>query len=436
MPASQSKHPSLLQSYQERASIPGTPPLASYFLKLIAAKRSNLCVSADVTSSRELLQLAEEVGDQICLLKTHADIIHDFGHKTAQDLQAIARRKGFLIFEDRKFGDIGSKSCPKLSSHVLESKNRTDTVQMQYTAGPLQIVRWANIVNAHIFPGPAIVTALAQAADDAVAAYNTSVETQISGPPVVQEEGENDPDVPEEPLVSANASADEQDGDCLSSEDEESDDDEEETAAFSEDDGIGDLNQPTGRRMSTPDGGERKFSVVSVSTTISTKTEHISPQPTPLHHRGLSHSLDTGDAEDTDCRKAVRALGEPPMARALLLLAQMSSADNLMDDAYAAKCLQNARKRPDFVMGFIAQSCLNSAPGDNFITMTPGVQIGSKGDSLGQTYNSPEHVVTEKGTDVVIVGRGVYGAQDRQAAAEEYRSRAWRAYEARVGMGK
>ncbi|KAG8624608.1 hypothetical protein KVT40_007675 [Elsinoe batatas] len=412
MPSKTHAHPSLLQTYLERATIPGTSPLAAYFLKLIVAKKSNLCVSADVTTSRELLALAEEVGDQICLLKTHADIIHDFGHNTAQSLQAIAKRKGFLIFEDRKFADIGT------------------TVQLQYTAGPLQIVRWANIVNAHILPGAAIVTALAQAADDAVTAYNTSVETQISGPPVVHQDAD---DVPDEPLVSGSTSVDEQDGDCLSSADEESSGDEEESkTAFSDDDGIGDLNSPTGRCLSSANGGERKFSVVSVSTTISTKTEQISPQPTPLHHRGLSHGLE-GPDEESDVKKAVRALGEPPMARALLLIAQMSSKGNLLDQAYAEESLRNARAKSDFVMGFIAQESLNTEPGDNFITMTPGVNISSKGDSLGQQYNTPEYVVGDKGTDVIIVGRGIYAAQDRRAVAEEYRVRAWKAYEARVG---
>lgn len=52
--------------------------------------------------------MAEEVGDSICILKTHADIIDDWGDRTVRGLREIAKRKRFLIFEDRKFGDIGS----------------------------------------------------------------------------------------------------------------------------------------------------------------------------------------------------------------------------------------------------------------------------------------------------------------------------------------
>ena len=82
--------------------------LSSYLLQLISAKKTNLCVSADVNSTSALLRVAEEVGDSICILKTHADIIDDFGERTIKGLREISRRKKFLIFEDRKFGDIGS----------------------------------------------------------------------------------------------------------------------------------------------------------------------------------------------------------------------------------------------------------------------------------------------------------------------------------------
>lgn len=109
MPAAQ-RHPTLFQTYAERSEQPHLTPLATYLLRLIHIKRTNLCVSADVTTTSELLQLAEDVGDQICVLKTHADIIKDFTDKTIRGLNEVARRKKFIIFEDRKFGDIGSKT--------------------------------------------------------------------------------------------------------------------------------------------------------------------------------------------------------------------------------------------------------------------------------------------------------------------------------------
>ena len=108
------KNTTLSLPFSIRAEIPNTPPLTSYLLHLISIKRSNLCVSADVHTTSALLRLAEEVGDYICVLKTHADIIDDFSERTIKGLKEISRRKAFLIFEDRKFGDIGSKTLVPL----------------------------------------------------------------------------------------------------------------------------------------------------------------------------------------------------------------------------------------------------------------------------------------------------------------------------------
>ena len=106
------RHGTLSLPFSVRAESDDMPALASYLFSLISIKQSNLCVSADVYSTTALLRLAEEVGDSICVLKTHADIIDDFSDRTIKGLQEIAKRKHFLLFEDRKFADIGSMDTP------------------------------------------------------------------------------------------------------------------------------------------------------------------------------------------------------------------------------------------------------------------------------------------------------------------------------------
>ncbi|TKA26650.1 hypothetical protein B0A50_04758 [Salinomyces thailandicus] len=385
MPSTAQRHPTLFQSYAERAEQPTNAPLATYLLRLIHIKRTNLCVSADVNTTTELLRVAEEVGDHICVLKTHADIIDDFGDKTVRGLNEISRRKKFLVFEDRKFGDIGS------------------TLQQQYTRGPLAIVRWASIVNAALFPGPAVITALAEAAQKAIAAHNTSVSTSISASPAVSIV---DSGVDDESL------AGDDDGPANVSEIEEEDDDEDERKS-------------------------RKQSVVSVSTTISTKTEAMSPQPPlrPSLSRETTQESSESD-DDSDPLAQLAELGPPPFYRSLLLLAQMSSADNLFTPEYTSACVHHARQNQNFVVGFIAQRSLNEKEGDNFITMTPGVQLSAGGDAMGQQYNTPRKVIGDGGADIIIVGRGILKAEDRGKAAFEYRKQGWKAYDERIRAGR
>lgn len=290
----------------------------------------------------------------------------------------------------------------------------TDTVQLQYTAGPLSIVKWAPIVNAHIFPGPAVITSLAEAAKKAINAFNTSVSTDISASPKTGSGNDEDTE-------------------------------REENGTYGTSDESSSETNPDGTRRNSRQ--PRKHSVVSVSTTISTKTETISPQPSlrPSMSRGSTSEdpsssdamgLGVDDESSAEDRKAaLEHLGPVPYYRALLLLAQMSSKDNFFFPQYTEACATHARLNRDFVMGFIAQKSMNSEEGDNFITMTPGVQKSAGGDGKGQQYNTPHKVVTELGTDVIIVGRGVYGASDRKAEALEYRRQGWAAYEQRLKLG-
>lgn len=129
--------------YKERAAL-SPSPLAARLFNLLDEKKTNLAFSADVTRADDLLKLADLLGPTICVLKTHIDIIEDFTPALTHELKRLAQQHNFLLFEDRKFADIGN------------------TVKHQYQGGCYHIADWADIINAHSLPGPGIIKALAE----------------------------------------------------------------------------------------------------------------------------------------------------------------------------------------------------------------------------------------------------------------------------------
>ena len=259
------------QTYAQRAEKIENS-IGKRLLELMEMKKTNLAVAADVTTKAELLDLAEKVGPEICMLKTHADVISDWDQGTGHAIAEIAARHQFLVFEDRKFADIGN------------------TVLHQVSGGVHAISKWADVINAHAVPGPGVVSGLARASDSA--------------------------------------------------------------------------------------------------------EQHGS-----------------------------KSMG-------LLLLAEMSSEGNLATalPEYKEKTIEMAQRNTSFVFGFIS---MGKIAGDHFVYLTPGVKIVRGGDGLGQQYATPESVIGEKHSDVIIVGRGIYEADDKLKAAKEYRQAGWRAYEKR-----
>ena len=123
-------------------------PLTKKLLDKMNEKKSNLVLSLDVTTQDEFFDMLDKVGDQIVMLKTHVDIIDDYNEKFVPKLQEYAKQQNFLIFEDRKFADIGN------------------TVRHQFRNGVYKIADWAEYVTVHMVAGELILKGLFEGIDN------------------------------------------------------------------------------------------------------------------------------------------------------------------------------------------------------------------------------------------------------------------------------
>lgn len=155
------------------------------------------------------------------------------------------------------------------------------------------------------------------------------------------------------------------------------------------------------------------------------------------YHGGIYHISQWADfiiAHAIPGPGIIKALGAHKNAKehGILLIAQLSCEGNLIDEHYTEKVHALAHKYAPEIAGFIAQQGYPNDPG--FITMTPGVNIQEAGDALGQQYNSPQTVIADNLSDIIIVGRGIYQAPDPAAAAQKYREAGWQAYQNRLAI--
>ncbi len=125
-----------------------TLPMAKTFMEVACRKQSLVCLAADRYTMAELFELLESVGGSIAALKTHVDLIDDWNENDWGRFCARAQEMDLLIFEDRKFADIG-----KISRRQM--------------GGIYNIKEWSDLVTAHLISGPDIVDGLQAAWDDA-----------------------------------------------------------------------------------------------------------------------------------------------------------------------------------------------------------------------------------------------------------------------------
>eukprot|EP01063_Lacrimia_lanifica_P011053 TRINITY_DN17817_c0_g1_i1.p1 TRINITY_DN17817_c0_g1~~TRINITY_DN17817_c0_g1_i1.p1 ORF type:complete len:275 (+),score=123.15 TRINITY_DN17817_c0_g1_i1:52-876(+) len=128
-------------TFEERAKLCANPAGRRVF-ETMARKKSCLSFNPDVTTSALILETVRQVGAECCMIKTHMDIVEDFSPALVEELTKLSEELDFVIFEDRKFADIGN------------------TAKLQYAHGHTKIASWSHVTNAHCVAGPGTVEAL------------------------------------------------------------------------------------------------------------------------------------------------------------------------------------------------------------------------------------------------------------------------------------
>ena len=101
----------------------------------------------------------------------------------------------------------------------------------------------------------------------------------------------------------------------------------------------------------------------------------------------------------------------------------MSSKGTLTNKNYQEEALKIAQSHPN-VIGGVSQKQLP----EELLLFTPGINMGDSGDGKGQQYNTPEHAFKNLQSDFMIVGRGIYKAEDAEKAALNYKIAGWNSY--------
>jgi uridine monophosphate synthetase len=356
------------KSYSERAENVAHP-LSRYLLRLMTLKKSNLCLSADVSTTNQLLYLANAVGPFIVVLKTHYDLINNWDYNpttgTGARLARIARRHGFLIFEDRKFGDIGN------------------TVQLQYTEGTAKIIEWSHITNVNMIPGKAAVDALADAAVRWRERKRYEVTTDITvGTPRPESIDSDNED---------------------------------------EDDTI--TPMPEEHNLSAADAG-RKASIVSITTV----SQHFEPANSPRSYEDFGGEVLSG-IEEAPMDRGLLILAQMSSKGNFMT---KEYTDACVESAREHKDFVMGFIAQESLNTETGDQFINMTPGCQLPPESGDDDAEIKGDGKGQQYNTPQKIIGLMGNDIVIVGRGIIKAADPIKEAERYRKKAWAAYEERI----
>lgn len=101
---------------------------------------------------------------------------------------------------------------------------------------------------------------------------------------------------------------------------------------------------------------------------------------------------------------------------ALIPILEMSSKGALTDAHYIAKCKEFIGKYSSVVGAVCQKTTLDS----KLLKFTPGIHLSASGDNKGQQFNTPQFAIENQHAHFLIIGRGLYEAQQPNVALKSY----------------
>ena len=105
--------------------------------------KGRICFAADIPNWKQLFNILELIHPYISMVKMHIDIMENFEQSNLNRLKEMSLVHNFLIWEDRKFNDIGNTFKNQLYGGIYRINTWADFISVNPVAGykTLDIIR-------------------------------------------------------------------------------------------------------------------------------------------------------------------------------------------------------------------------------------------------------------------------------------------------------
>ena len=102
---------------------------------LLKCMTKNIIWAADVPSMKQLFEQLDVYGSKISILKLHIDTFHDFSQENLLKLVDYKKRYNIILWEDRKFADIGNIMIKQIKNSIYYYLDWVDMFSIHCISG-------------------------------------------------------------------------------------------------------------------------------------------------------------------------------------------------------------------------------------------------------------------------------------------------------------